>query len=325
MKRLALILLGFVVVIGLAGGGAYFYGRARFHAPGPLAAARNVVVVAGSLAAVAEQLEHDGVIEDAREFRVAASLTKGEGGIRSAELAFPSQASLQQVLAVLRTGKPVQHLLTIPEGLTVKQIALLLEKTESLTGAPQLVGEASILPETYAYEYGMARAAIVERGRRALTRAMADLWEKRSPGLPISSPAQALILASIVERETSKADERPHVAAVFYNRMRLGMKLQSDPTVVYAASQGLGSLDRPISRADLDRDDPYNTYKIAGLPPSAICAPGLASIRAVLSPAKSEDLYFVADGSGGHVFARTLEEHNRNVAKWRARSSGGTN
>ena len=177
-----------------------------------------------------------------------------------------------------------------------------------------------MLPQTYAYEYGTSRQSILDRARAAMDRTLREAWASRAPGTTLASREQALILASIVERETARPGERPHVAAVFLNRLRLGMKLQSDPTVVYAASGGTGVLDRPISRADLERDDPHNTYRIRGLPPGPICAPGLASIQAVLQPAPSDDLYFVADGSGGHVFSRSLDEHARNVARWRALS-----
>ncbi len=175
-----------------------------------------------------------------------------------------------------------------------------------------------MLPETYIYEYGASRESLLDRAHVALERALREEWAARAPDLPLASAQEALILASIVERETARTDERPHIAAVFLNRLRLGMKLQSDPTVIYGASGGTGSLDRPLSRADLDRDDPFNTYRIRGLPPSPICNPGLASLHAVLEPALSDDLYFVADGSGGHAFSRTLEEHGRNVARWRA-------
>ena len=212
----------------------------------------------------------------------------------------------------------MQHRLTIPEGLTSRQISLLLLRPELLGGDLPTIEEGSLLPQTYAFERGTAPAAIVARAKAAMDKALTETWAARVPDLPLASPREALILASIVERETAKPEERPRVAAVFLNRLRQGMRLQSDPTVVYAASNGAGVLDRPISRADLDRDSPFNTYKIKGLPPSPIAAPGLAAIQAVLRPATTDDLYFVADGTGGHAFARTLEDHNRNVARWRA-------
>jgi UPF0755 protein len=176
--------------------------------------------------------------------------------------------------------------------------------------------EGGVLPETYAYQWGEDRAALLRRAEAAMARALAEEWAGRAADLPLASPREALVLASIVERETGLPEERPRVAAVFLNRLRRGMPLQSDPTVAYAAAEG-GVLDRPLTRADLDRDHPFNTYRTRGLPPAPIAAPGVASLRAVTRPAPTEDLYFVADGSGGHAFARTLEEHNRNVARWR--------
>jgi UPF0755 protein len=180
-----------------------------------------------------------------------------------------------------------------------------------------LSSEGAVLPDTYAYEYGTARAALLSRAEAAEGKALAAAWADRAPDLPLGSPRAALILASIVERETAKPEERAHIAAVFLNRLRLGMRLQADSTVVYAASGGRGALDHPLTRSELGQDDPANTYRNAGLPPEPICAPGLASLRAVLHPAASDDLYFVADGTGGHVFATTLAQHEANVKRWR--------
>jgi len=217
----------------------------------------------------------------------------------------------------LRTAKPVQHHLTVPEGLTSLQIAQIVAHGDALTGDTPLAAEGAVLPETYSYELGTTRAALTERMMTAMQHVLEREWEARAPDLPLASPFQALIMASIVERETAKPQERPHVASVYLNRLRLGMKLQSDPTVVYAASRGWGVLDHGITRSELDADNPYNTYREFGLPPGPICAPGVAAIHAVLQPAHTDDLYFVADGTGGHAFARTVEEHARNVAHWR--------
>jgi UPF0755 protein len=222
------------------------------------------------------------------------------------------------VLMVLRTAKPVEHRITIVEGLTAKQIAGLLAAAEAATGPVEVPPEGSALPQTYEFERGMSRDAILARARSAMDKELAAAWAARLPNLPLSSPRELLIVASIVERETAKAEERPHVAAVYLNRLRLGMKLQADPTVAYAISGGGGVLDHKLNRADLDQDNPYNTYKHTGLPPGPICSPGVASLRAVARPMNSEDLYFVADGSGGHAFARTVEAHMRNVVRWRA-------
>jgi len=222
------------------------------------------------------------------------------------------------VLAVLRTAKPVEHKITIVEGLTAKQIAALLMLAEASSGPVDIPQEGSALPQTYAFERGMTRDAILKRAQAAMDKELAAAWASRAPNLPLASPRDMLILASIVERETAKPDERSHVAAVYLNRLRMGMKLQADPTVAYAISGGTGTLDHKLNRADLDSDDPYNTYQHAGLPPGPICSPGVASLHAVGRPMSSEDLYFVADGSGGHAFARTVDAHLRNVARWRA-------
>ncbi|MGE4047037.1 MAG: endolytic transglycosylase MltG, partial [Acetobacteraceae bacterium] len=189
-------------------------------------------------------------------------------------------------------------------------------------GTVETIEEGSVLPETYAYDRGMARSVLVARARQAMERELAAAWANRSPDLQLSSPRELLILASIVERETSRPDERARVAAVYLNRLRIGMRLQADPTVVYAASNGAGVLDRKLTKADLERQDPYNTYRNAGLPPGPICSPGAASLAAVARPAKTEELFFVADGQGGHVFSRTWEAHERNVARWRALTGG---
>jgi len=244
-------------------------------------------------------------------------LSRGQGMLHAGELEFPAYVSLRQVLTILRTGHPVVHKLTVPEGLTAAQVALLLDRAPALDGETVLPGEGMFLPETYLFERGTSRSVIAERGRDAMDRALDRVWQGRKLDLPLASSAAALTLASIVERETGKADERPHVAAVFLNRLRRGMKLQSDPTVIYGASGGLGTLDHGLTRAELDREDPYNTYRIPGLPSGPISMPGLASLKAVTQPAESEDLFFVADGIGGHVFARTQEEHVKNVAHWR--------
>jgi len=211
----------------------------------------------------------------------------------------------------------VQRRLTIAEGLTARQITRLLEGTEGLTGETPPIAEGALLPETYAFTLGDSRASVVRRAAAAMEQAVAEAWAARAPDLPLASPRDAVILASIIERETGVAEERGLVAGVFVNRLRRGMMLQSDPTVAYGAGQGM-PLDRPLTRADLNEDHPYNTYRIRGLPPGPIAAPGRESLRAATQPETTDYLYFVADGTGGHAFGRTLEEHNRNVARWRA-------
>lgn len=312
LRRLGVALLALILLAGLAGWQAF----RLYQAPGPLAAPAQVVVPRGGTEVIAGALLKAGVIEDARSFAAAAWATRGQGALRAAEFAFPAGASLEQVLAVLRGGRPVQRRLTIPEGLTGRQIAGVLREAPGMVGEVAAPEEGAVLPETYAYQWGDDRAALLRRAEGAMLVALNSAWTERAEGLPLATPREALVLASIVERETALPEERPRIAAVFLNRLRRGMPLQSDPTVAYAAADG-GALDRPLSRADLDRDHPFNTYRIRGLPPGPIAAPGMASLRAVTRPAATEDLYFVADGSGGHAFAKTLEEHNRNVARWR--------
>jgi UPF0755 protein len=321
MKRVLLVLL--LLLAGLGAGG-YLHVRDAYTRPGPLAEATTLVIPRGGSTAIAATLAEAGVIADPRAFLAATWLTRGEGPLRAAEYLFPAHASLAEVLAVLRRGRPVQRLLTIPEGLNARQIAALLDAAEGLSGDTPPIEEGALLPETYAYQWGETRAALARRAEQAMTQALAELWPQRAEGLPLATPREALILASIVERETARAEERARVAGIFINRLRRGMPLQSDPTVAYAAADG-GLLDRPISRADLNRDHPFNTYRIRGLPPGPIASPGREAIRAVLRPEATEFLYFVADGTGGHAFARTLEEHNRNVARWREieRQRGG--
>lgn len=316
MRRLTVLLLILVLLVGAAGG-AFWYARATYLAPGPLAEPAQVVVPRGGTSAIAETLAERGVIRDARAFLLAAWATRGQGTLRAAEFAFPAGASLREVLEVLRRARPVQRRLTIPEGLTARQIAAILEQAEGLTGEVPEIAEGEILPETYAYQWGDSRASILRRAEQAMDQALNEAWAARAPNLPLATPREALILASIVERETGKPEERALVAGVFINRLRRGMSLQSDPTVAYAAADG-GVLDRPLSRGDLDREHPFNTYRIRGLPPGPIASPGREALRAVTQPETTDFLYFVADGTGGHAFARTLDEHNRNVARWRA-------
>jgi UPF0755 protein len=305
------------VVLGGAAVATGFWLRAQWDLPGPLVEAKAVVVPHGGTSAAAEALKSAGVITNTIPFEALSWLTFFDGNLRAAEFSFPPKASIAQVLAVLRTGKPVEHRITIVEGLTAKQIAALLAGADAATGPVVVPPEGSTLPQTYEFERGMSRDAILGRAQAAMDKELAAAWAGRAPNLPLASPRDMLTLASIVERETAKAEERPHIAAVYLNRLRMGMKLQADPTVAYAVSGGTGVLDHKLGRADLDLDDPYNTYKRAGLPPGPICSPGVASLRAVSRPSNSEDLYFVADGFGGHAFAKTEQAHLRNVARWR--------
>ncbi len=318
MRRLLVLLL---VLAGLGGVGAIGL-RALADRDGPLTQATDLVVPHGRLRAVASALQRDGVLPRGQlellSFAVLARITDHGLPLHAAEFRFPPHASLLEVLAILRHARPVQHELTIPEGLPAAQVAGLVDRAPALTGGFDLPAEGGVLPETYAYERGTTRAALLGRMHAALLRTLATVWAGRDPSVPLSDPGQLLVLASIVERETGLANERPLVAEVFLNRIRQGMRLQSDPTVSYAAAGGLGPLPRPLTRSDLLQPNPYNTYVVPGLPPGPISAPGLAALQAVAHPAQGGLLYFVANGSGGHAFAASLPDHLRNVAQFRA-------
>jgi len=293
--------------------------RRQMRVAGPLPAAIELVVPRGGLAGIARTLADSGVVANPLLFELEALATRAQGPLHAAEFAFPAHASAYRVLEILRHAKPVLHRLTIPEGLTAREIAALVARADAAVGPVPPVAEGEVFPDTYEFERGTTRASLVRRAADRMDAELSQEWQGRVAGLPLASPAQALTLASMVERETALPAERPEVAAVFLNRLRIGMKLESDPTVVYGASDGAGRLDRPISRADLATPTPYNTYIIAGLPPGPIASPGLAALHAVMHPAESENLYFVANGSGGHSFAATLEAHRQNVEKWRER------
>ena len=314
MLRALGVLLGAVILLAAGAYGALW----AYDARGPLAEATAVVVPRGSLDQIGEVLATEGVIGNTTALEAAAVVTRRQGPVHAGEFLFPAGASLRQVLAVLRFGKPVQHKFTIPEGLTAVQVMALVQQAPAMEGAVEPPDEGSLLPETYAYEHATPRSAVIGRAAAAMDRALQQAWAAREQGSPLADQREALILASIVERETGKAEERPRVAAVFLNRLRRGMKLQSDATVVYGVSDGIGVLDHGLTRAELDRDTPYNTYRRTGLPPGPISMPGLATLKAVTQPMATDELYFVADGTGGHVFARTDAEHARNVARWRA-------
>ena len=225
---------------------------------------------------------------------------------------------MEEVIEILRSGETLVHRLTVPEGLTSREIVALVNGAEKLSGEiAELPAEGSLLPDTYHFARGDDRGELVARMRQAQADLMSSLWKERAENLPLASPEEAIILASIVEKETGLAEERNLVAGVFVNRLNKKMRLQSDPTVVYGVTMGKAPLGRPLSRKDLKTKTPYNTYTNAGLPPGPIANPGRAALEAVLQPTKTDHLYFVADGSGGHAFAKTLAQHNRNVAKWR--------
>ena len=311
-------LLVSVLLLGLGAAGIATYASSRLAQPGPLAEEKAVVVPRGAnTEGISEALLRAGVIDSGPVFTIAAWGTRPEGPLRAGEYVFPARGSLRDVFEVLRRGRPVQRRLTIPEGFIARQIVTLLERTEGLTGETPAVEEGAMLPDTYTFQHGDTRASIVRRASSEMAEALRDAWNARAPDLPLRTQRDVLVLASIVERETGSAPERARVASVFVNRLRRGMPLQSDPTVTYAATDG-ATLDRPPTRPELDRDHPFNTYRVRGLPPGPIASPGREAIRATARPETTDFIFFVADGTGGHAFSRTLEEHNRAVARWRA-------
>ena len=311
-------LLVVILMAGLAGIVALSVAR-QFDSPGPLAADANVVIPRGAgLATIARTLADAGVIRYPITFRLAIRFHDAARDLKAGEYRFPAAASMRQVMEILKSGETVVRRLTVPEGLTSREIVALVASAEGLAGEPGPVPpEGSLLPETYHYSWDDERGALLKRMETAQQDVLRDLWAKRDPNLPIGSPEEALVLASIVEKETALDGERALVASVFLNRLKRGMRLQSDPTVVYGLTQGQSPLGRALTRQDLDTPSAYNTYLIDGLPPGPIANAGRAALQAVLNPAPTGYLYFVADGSGGHAFATTLDEHNRNVAQWR--------
>lgn len=311
--------LATAVLLGIA---VLAWAWASYTANGPDARQGDeTIVVLRSGAGVIEigsTLAEAGVIRSATAFRVAAQLTGADRGLRAGEYRIESRASLADVIDTLRSGEVVRHFVTIPEGWSVAQAIDILNAEEVLTGeVSDVPAEGSLMPDTYEVMRGETRDSVIARMQAAQIALMEELWPTRAQGLPFTTPEQAVILASIVEKETGIAEERPRVAAVFVNRLRLGMRMESDPTVVYGVSGGR-PLGRGLRRSELDRATPYNTYQIAGLPPTPIANPGRAAIEAVLNPPRTQDLFFVADGTGGHIFAPSYEQHLANVARWRA-------
>lgn len=316
------LLIGLFVLLLLGAGvlgGGYYWLHQQFKIPGPLVEDTIVLVEPGSgLIRIAYQLEDEGVVSDSRVFRANVMIEQQASNLRAGEFLIPAGASMEDVLDILQSGQPVQHALTLAEGLTSEMIVALVNEHEMLSGEAEIVPpEGSLLPETYLFDRGTRASDLLARMNAAQIDLLEELWPQRADNLPFDTPEEAIILASIVEKETGLAEERPLVASVFVNRLRRPMRLQSDPTIIYGITGG-ESLGRGIRRSELDNaDNPYNTYENDGLPPTPIANPGRAAIEAVLNPPDTLYLYFVADGTGGHVFATTLTEHNRNVAQWR--------
>ena len=317
---LFLWLLAFAAIIGAAA----FWAITTFTAQGPLATAKIIEIIKGQdRSTIAMALQDAGVISDARVFSAAAAVQGLRGAkLKAGEYEFPAGATMQDVMITITSGRFLTYKVTIPEGWTSQMaVAKLREQPELAGDVTTIPAEGSILPDTYVFRRGLTRQKLIEDMQAAETKLIDDLWAKRPPTTLLKSKEELLTLASIVEKETGIAEERAQVASVFLNRLKLGMKLQSDPTIIYGIVGGKGKLDRSLTRADIDAATPYNTYQIPALPPGPIANPGRAALEAVLSPAATEYLYFVADGSGGHAFAATLDEHNANVQKWRAQQN----
>ena len=310
-----------LVLIGMLGvGGIYIYGKQKIEAPGPLQEDRIVNIPArAGMKDIAEILQREGVIDDNRlAFYGSVFALKASAGLKPGEYAFQKNASLRDVIGTIVEGKVVQHLVTIPEGLTSEQIVARLSENDIFSGTiREIPREGTLLPETYKFPRGTSREQVVQRMQQAQKRVLAEIWERRAPDAPVKTPEQLVTLASIIEKETGRADERSRVAAVFANRLKQKMKLQSDPTIIYGLVGGKGTLGRPIRRSEIAQPSPYNTYVIDGLPPGPIANPGRASLEAAANPARTRDLFFVADGTGGHSFTETYEQHQKNVARLR--------
>ncbi|NJM35849.1 MAG: endolytic transglycosylase MltG [Rhodomicrobium sp.] len=313
-----IVTLLFVGVIGLAL--LFYYVRTQFDQPGPLEYSTVVAIPKGEgVREIASRLEREGIISDQRIFVAAVVLYfQAQSKLKAGEYAVKRGASMREVLDTLVEGKAILYSVSVPEGLTSYQIVERLNATPELRGRIDLIPpEGSLMPDTYRFARGTERQELIARMQTAQRKFLDTIWPKRISGLPIRTKEEAIILASIVEKETGKVDERARVAAVFANRLQKNMRLQSDPTIIYGLSGGKGTLGRPILKSEIEQMTPYNTYTMKGLPPTPIANPGRAALEAVLRPAKTSDLFFVADGTGGHAFSETYDDHKKHVAQWR--------
>ena len=309
----------FLTLAALAVGGLVYWGKSEFDSPGPLASATTVMIQRNQgVGEIADSLERAGVISNANVFKAGVGAYGAKDKLRFGEYAFPANVSMREAMEIIVSGKSIEHALTIPEGLTSLQIVDRLRDQPMLTGdVKDTPPEGSLLPETYKFTRGATREQMIARMKQHRDQVVAEVWRTRDPSVRVKTPDELVTLASLVEKETGIAAERPQVAGVFANRLARGMRLQSDPTIVYGLVGGRGTLGRSLTRADIQSRTPYNTYVVPGLPAGPIANPGRQALEAAARPAKTKDLYFVADGSGGHAFAPSLVEHNKNVGRWR--------
>jgi UPF0755 protein len=300
-------------------GGSVLSTYNQFISEGPLTEQREILIQSGeSLRKIAHRLHQEGIISSPTVFELGVRAMGHGTDIQVGEYAIPRHASMKLVATLLTSGQTYVRRLVIPEGLTSSQVVDSMENMKGLMGqVVQIPKNGTLLPDTYHYSYGDTKEGMLQRMKNAMTTTLDELWAGRDTSISLKDKKQALVMASIIEKETSKDSERAHIASVFYNRMKQGIRLQSDPTVIYAITNGQVEKKKRVLYEDLKFQSPYNTYVIYGLPPSPIANPGRASIYAVLHPMKTDDLYFVADGTGGHVFAKTYKEHKKNVRKWR--------
>jgi len=312
-------LLTLIFLATLAGGVGFVIGKQRFELPGPLAEDKIINIPRGGIRDTADLLLREGVIDRPYLFVVGALIFKAQNDLKYGEYRFTKKASLRDVVETIIDGKVVQHAFTVAEGFTSDLIVLRLLENEMLTGnIREIPREGTLLPETYRFTRGTTRELMIRRMQQDQRRVVQEIWDRRVADLPITTLDQLIVLASIIEKETGKPEERTRVAAVFVNRLRARMRLQSDPTIIYGLVGGKGSLGRPILRSEIDQPTPYNTYVIGGLPPGPIANPGRASLEAAANPARTKEIFFVADGTGGHAFADNYEQHQKNVARLRA-------
>ncbi|HWK65655.1 MAG TPA: endolytic transglycosylase MltG [Rhizobiaceae bacterium] len=315
-------LVSTIFLLTLAAGAGLYFGKRAFEGPGPSETAATILIKPNTGAQeIADQLERRGLISDARIFQLGLRAYGNQGKLKAGEYEIKAQASMRDIMELLKSGKSVLYSLTITEGSTVEQAFQRIAENEVLSGdmPATMPPEGSLVADTQRFTRGTTRQQVIDKMMADQKKLVEEIWNRRADDLPLASIEEFVTLASIVEKETGRSDERSRVASVFINRLSKGMRLQSDPTIIYGLFGGKGKPgDRPIFKSDIDKPTPYNTYVIKGLPPTPISNPGRAALEAVANPSKTDDLYFVADGSGGHVFAATLEEHNDNVARWRA-------